>query len=77
MSTAMVSVRLQGDLKDRLDALASTTGRPASYYLREALEQHIAELEYAYTLRAEVEAARRGEMRTTSHSELKAELGLD
>jgi RHH-type rel operon transcriptional repressor/antitoxin RelB len=72
----MVSVRLQGALKDRLDTLASTTGRPASYYLREALERHIAELEYVYTLRAEVEAARRGELATTSHAELKAELGL-
>jgi RHH-type rel operon transcriptional repressor/antitoxin RelB len=72
----MVSVRLQGDLKDRLDALASTTGRPASYYLREALERHIADLEYAYTLRAEVEAIRRGELKTISHAEVKAEFGL-
>jgi RHH-type rel operon transcriptional repressor/antitoxin RelB len=76
MSTAMVSVRLQGDLKDRLDVLASTTGRPASYYLREPLEQHITELEYAYALRAEVEAARRGETQTISHADLKTELGL-
>jgi hypothetical protein len=39
--------------------------------------QHLAELEYAYTLRAEVEANRRGELSSRSLAEISAELGLD
>jgi RHH-type transcriptional regulator, rel operon repressor / antitoxin RelB len=76
MSTAVVSIRLPDDLKHRLDALSKSTGRPAAFYVREALSEHLDELEYAFTLRAEAEAARRGELETISHADLRAELGL-
>ena len=77
MSTSVVSIRLPEDLKNRLDALSATTGRPAAFYLREALEEHITELEYTYQLQAEAEAIRRGELTTISHQDLKTEFGLD
>ena len=77
MSTSVVSIRLPEDLKNRLDALSATTGRPAAFYLREALEEHITELEYTYQLQTEAEAIRRGELATISHQNLKTELGLD
>lgn len=74
MSTAVVSVRLDTEVKGRLDALSATTGRSAAFYVREALLQHLDELEYAYQLRGEAEAIRRGEIATISSADLAAEL---
>lgn len=77
MSTVVLRVRLPDDIKTRLDALAASTGRSVAYYIREAVAEHLSRLEYAYTLRAEAEAARRGELPTIALDELAAELGLD
>ena len=77
MSTTVLSVRLPDDLKRRLDELGSRTGRPATFYVREAIESYIDDLEYAYALRAEAEAVRRGEIKTRRLDEIAASLGLD
>jgi RHH-type transcriptional regulator, rel operon repressor / antitoxin RelB len=77
MSTGVLSVRLPEEVKARLDALSASTGRSAAFYVREAVEEHLAELEYAYRLRAEVEASRRGEIRARSLADVAAEMGLD
>lgn len=77
MSTAVLSVRLPEELKRRLDELGGRTGRSATFYVREAVESYIDDLEYAYTLKAEAEAARRGELKTRRLDEIAAELGLD
>lgn len=77
MSTDVVSVRLPAEVKDRLDALSHSTGRPAAFYVREALEEHLGELEYAYTLRGEVEDIRRGEIPTKSLAQVADDLSLD
>lgn len=74
MSTSVVSVRLDASTKDRLDALSASTGRSAAYYVREALVEHLDELEYAYQLRSEAEAIRRGEIETISATDLATEL---
>ena len=77
MSTAVLSVRLPEELKRRLDDLGARTGRSATFYVREAVESYIDDLEYAYTLKAEAEAARRGEVKTRRLDEIAASLGLD
>ena len=77
MSTGVLSVRLPDDIKNRLDALAASTGRSAAFYVREAVAEHLSDLEYAYTLRAEAEAVRRGDLPATSLDALAAELGFD
>ncbi|MGQ4507433.1 type II toxin-antitoxin system RelB family antitoxin [Dermabacteraceae bacterium CCM 9519] len=77
MSTAVLSLRVEGDLKARLDRLARSTGRPASFYVREALAGHLDELEYAYTLRAEVEEYRSGRREPGDWNSMKDRLGLD
>ncbi len=74
MSTAVVSVRIDAALKDRLDALTASTGRSAAYYVREALSEHLDDLEYAYQVRADAEAIRRGELATIRSQDLAAEL---
>lgn len=77
MSTDVLSIRLPEELKARLDALAAATGRPAAFYVREAVAEHLSALEYAYALRAEAEAVRRGELATNPLDELALELGFD
>jgi RHH-type rel operon transcriptional repressor/antitoxin RelB len=56
--------------------LSASTGRPAAYYVREALVEHLAELEYAYQIKAEAEAIRRGAGAVTTWDELMDESGI-
>lgn len=42
------SIRLPEDLDARLEKLASKTGRTKAYYIREAIEEHIADIEDHY-----------------------------
>jgi RHH-type rel operon transcriptional repressor/antitoxin RelB len=41
----MLALRLPPEIEKRLDALAEKTGRTKSYYAREAILQHLADLE--------------------------------
>lgn len=43
----MLAIRIPADLEARLDKLAKSTGRSKSFYAREAIEQHIDDLEDA------------------------------
>jgi len=42
------SLRLPSALEARLDRLAARTGRTKSFYIREAIEEHVADLEDFY-----------------------------
>lgn len=44
----MLALRLPPDLERRLDALAKRTGRSKSFYAREAIIEHLDDLEDAY-----------------------------
>ena len=44
----MLTVRLPDNLEKRLNALAMATKRPKSYYVREALERVMEDMEDAY-----------------------------
>ena len=43
-----MSIRFTADEESRLEALATRTGRSKSFYVREAVQAHLAELEDAY-----------------------------
>jgi RHH-type rel operon transcriptional repressor/antitoxin RelB len=45
----MLAVRIPNAVEDRLDKLAKLTGRPKSFYVRQALEAHLDEIEDTYT----------------------------
>ena len=45
----MLAVRIPDEMESRLDKLAALTGRPKSYYVREALQSHMDEIEDTYT----------------------------
>ena len=42
------SLRLPSELEARLEKLAARTGRTKSFYIREAIEEHVADLEDFY-----------------------------
>lgn len=77
MSTNVLSIRLPAEVKARLDALSASTGRPAAYYVREAVLGHIDELEWAYSIAAHAEAIRSGTEATRSFDEVASGLGFD
>jgi RHH-type rel operon transcriptional repressor/antitoxin RelB len=45
----MLAVRIPPAVEERLDKLAKLTGRPKSFYVRQALETHLDEIEDTYT----------------------------
>ena len=56
----MLALRLPADVESRLEELAKRTGRTKSYYAREAIIEHLADLEELYLAEAELEAIRKG-----------------
>lgn len=44
----MLALRLPPEIEARLDALAKKTGRTKSYYAREAILEHLEDIEDAY-----------------------------
>jgi RHH-type rel operon transcriptional repressor/antitoxin RelB len=44
----MLSVRLEPQIEDRLEALARATGRTKSFYVREAVLAHLEDMEDRY-----------------------------
>lgn len=68
----MLAIRLNPKLEERLARLAEMTGRTKTFYAREAIEQHLEDLE-DYYLAAD---AARNPGRSYSSDEAKRELGL-
>jgi RHH-type rel operon transcriptional repressor/antitoxin RelB len=60
----MLAVRLPSSIEKRLNKLAQRTGRTKTYYVREALLQHLEELEDCYLGQRALERVHRGEERT-------------
>lgn len=73
----MLAIRLPEDIEARLDDLAKRTGRTKTFYARQAILEHLDDLEDLYLAEQRVTALRRGESRTLSLAEVEAELGLD
>lgn len=74
MSTKMCTVRIPEELVKRYDDLASRTGRSKTFYLRQAIESHIADLEDAFSGLAVMERIRRGEEELVSLSDWEKRL---
>jgi len=72
-----ISIRLDPETEQRLNHLASQTGRAKSYYLRELIEGGLDDLEDFYLADAAMERVRKGKEATLKASEVRASLGLD
>jgi RHH-type rel operon transcriptional repressor/antitoxin RelB len=71
------SIRLAPELSHRLDRLAAKTGRTKAFYLREMIENGIAEMEEYYLAADTLKRVRKGQERVHSTSSVRKELGLD
>ncbi len=71
------SIRLSPELEQRLDNLASQTGRTKAFYLRELIERGLEDMEDYYLAADVLERVRKGEEPVYSSEEVRAELGLD
>ncbi len=60
----MLAVRLPQTIEERLEKLARRTGRTKTFYVREAILQHLEELEDLYLAEGALERIRSGEERT-------------
>jgi len=71
----MLALRLPDDIEKRLDNLSKRTGRSKSFYAREAIIEHLEDLEDIYLAEKEVQKIRRG-ARTHSLEDVMKEYGL-
>jgi len=75
--TTMVSIRLPDDINQRLTLLAEQTGRTKTYYIKEAVLEHIEDLEDVYLADKELEDIRAGRAKTVSLEDMMGEYGLE
>lgn len=73
---AMLAIRLPEELESRLETLAKRTGRTKTFYAREAIEQHLEDLEDLYLAERVAKRIRSGKEQTSSLEEVEARLGL-
>lgn len=72
----MLAIRLPEELESRLEALAKRTGRTKTFYAREAIEQHLEDLEDLYLAERVAKRIRAGKEQTSPLAEVEARLGL-
>lgn len=73
----MLTLRLPKELEDRLDRLAKETGRTKTFYIKQAIEGKIDEIEDIYLSEKVIEDIRAGKEKIYSISEVKKDCGLE
>jgi RHH-type rel operon transcriptional repressor/antitoxin RelB len=71
-----ITCRVEDEIEDRLERLASETHRTKSFYVREAILKSLDEMEDVYLADQVIERIRKGEEKTYSLDEVEARLGL-
>jgi RHH-type rel operon transcriptional repressor/antitoxin RelB len=74
---ASVSLRLPDDVSARLQQLAELTGRSKTFYMVEAINQHIDDLEDLYLAERELEEVRAGRSTTVPLEEVMKRYGME
>jgi len=72
----MLALRLPPEIEVRLDALAKRTGRSKSYYAREAILQHLDDLEDIYLAEQRLTDLRAGRSDATPLADVMRRHGL-
>ncbi|MGZ8915480.1 MAG: type II toxin-antitoxin system RelB family antitoxin [Methylobacter sp.] len=73
----MLAIRLPEDLEKRLDNLAKLTGRTKTFYARQAIEQHIDDLEDIYLAEQRLTDIRAGRTQTVALEDIMKRYDLD
>ncbi len=72
----MIAVRVPEELETRLDRLAQLTGRTKTYYVREAIEEHLDDLEDAYLAEKVLAKVRSGREKLIPLEDVVTQYGL-
>jgi RHH-type rel operon transcriptional repressor/antitoxin RelB len=72
----MLAIRLPAEVESRLDALAKATGRTKTFYVREAILEHLDDLEDLYLAEQRLIENRAGRSKTHSLEDVERDLGL-
>ena len=72
----MLAIRLPDDVEARLEALAKATGRTKTFYAREAILEHLEDLEDLYLAEQRLIDNRAGRSVTHTLDEVERDLGL-
>lgn len=73
----MLTIRLPDEIESRLNTLANVTKRPKSFYVREALERSLEDIEDIYLAEAALEQFRASGEKAIPLEELECRLGLE
>ena len=71
------AIRLPDETYLRLQSLSARTGRTKTFYIKQAIEEHLDELEDLYLAEKISAKIKSGKSRTFSLDEMERELGLD
>ena len=74
--TKPIVTRLDTDIIERLDNLAKMTGRTKSYYIKEAINEKLEDMEYLYIAVKRSEDIKAGRRKTISWEDVKHNNGL-
>ena len=73
---ASVSLRLPDEVSQRLEHLVQLTGRSKTYYMIEAIREHLDDLEDLYVAEQRLIEIRAGRSKTHSLEEVERSLGV-
>lgn len=71
-----ISIRLPDDVEARLQNLAAVTGRSKTFYVTEAIREHLDDLEDLYLAEQRLIDIRAGRSKTHTLEEVERTLGL-
>ncbi len=72
----MLAICLPADIEPRLDVLAKRTGRTKTFYIRQAIIEHVTDIEDIYLAEARLEKLKSGKSKTLMLAEGERDLGL-
>ena len=73
----IIGIRIPKSIGQRLDTLAKRTGRTKTFYIREAILEHLDDLEDIYFAEKVLQRVRSGEEPISSLDEVEHRLGLE
>ena len=71
-----INIRVDNALINRLERLAMRTGRTKSFYVKEALKEHLEDMEDIFLAEQRLDSIRRGKTKAVSWEEVKERNGL-
>lgn len=71
------SIRLPHEIEERLENLSVQTGRTKSFYVKEAILEHLSEIEDIYLAEKRLEDIRAGRTETVSLQEVMKRYDMD